>query len=55
MTLLIGYLHKHGCLDAHSIDKETGQLKYDWKKDKRFDLYAKDQSGKSFSGEELIK
>ena len=55
MTLLIGYLHKHGCLDAHSIDKETGQLKYDWKKDKRFDLYAKDRSGKSFSGEELIK
>jgi len=27
-----------GCIDAYSV--ENGQLKYDWKKDKRFNLFA---------------
>jgi hypothetical protein len=39
MTILVGYMMKHGCYSAHSLDSE-GNLVYDWKKDKRFTAYA---------------
>ena len=40
MSILVGYMIKHGCYDAHSVDKDD-RLKYDWKKDKRFEAFAK--------------
>ena len=46
MTLLVGYLHKFGALDAHTI-VDDWHIKYDWTKDKRFELYAKDKTGKT--------
>lgn len=42
MTILVGYLYKWGTYDAYSVDDDTGLLKYDWKKDKRFNLLAND-------------
>lgn len=48
MTLLVGYLHKVGALDAHSIENDYDVV-YDWSKDKRFELYANDKSGLSIS------
>lgn len=39
MTVLVGYMKKHGCYDAHTIDAD-GTVHYDWKKDKRFNLLA---------------
>jgi len=36
MTFLIGYMKQHGVYDAYSIDKDTGELVYEWRKDKRF-------------------
>jgi hypothetical protein len=39
MTFLVGYMHQHGIFDAYSADAQDG-LKYDWKKDKRFNLLA---------------
>lgn len=38
MTILIGYMKKHGCYDAHSL--KNGEIVYDWKKDKRFSALA---------------
>ena len=46
MTLLVGYLYKFGALDAHTI-VDDWYVKYDWTKDKRFELYAKDKTGKT--------
>lgn len=40
LTLFIAKMIEDGCLDAHSLDAE-GNLKYDWKKDKRFNILAK--------------
>lgn len=44
MTLFIGRAMQDGVLDAWSV--ENGELKYDWKKDKRFSIYA-DKSKKN--------
>lgn len=45
MTILTGYMYKYGCYDAYSVDKDTEELKYDWRKDERFSLIASnDQS-----------
>lgn len=38
MTILIGYMKKHGCYDAHEY--KNGEVTYNWKKDKRFSLLA---------------
>ena len=40
MTLFVAKCIHDGTWDAFSLDNE-GLLKYDWKKDKRFDLLAK--------------
>lgn len=39
MTILIGYLKKYGALDAYVV-QDDGLVKYDWRKDKRFDKLA---------------
>lgn len=39
MTIFGAQMRKDGSFEAHSID-DSGKLIYDWKKDKRFDLYA---------------
>lgn len=39
MTVLYAYMNKMGAMDAHKI--EGDKLIYDWKKDKRFEAYAK--------------
>lgn len=39
MTILVGYMLKYGCWDAYTF--KNNQLVYDWKKDKRFEIYAK--------------
>ena len=41
MSILVGYMIKHGCYDAHSLNKQSERLEYDWKKDKRFETFAK--------------
>jgi hypothetical protein len=41
MTVLTGYMYKYGCYDAYTVNEDTGVLQYDWKKDGRFDLIAK--------------
>lgn len=39
MTLFVARCMEDGCWDAFSID-ENGQLKYEWKKDNRFKIFA---------------
>lgn len=39
MVLFVAQCHKDGIWDAFSIN-DTGELVYDWKKDKRFSIYA---------------
>lgn len=39
MTLFVAKLHHDGAYDAYSLD-ENHRLKYDWRKDKRFEAYA---------------
>jgi hypothetical protein len=39
MVLFVAQMHKDGCYDAYSLD-ENKQLKYNWRKDKRFNLLA---------------
>jgi hypothetical protein len=41
MTVLTGYMYKYGAYDAYTVNEDTGILDYDWKKDGRFDLIAK--------------
>ena len=44
MTILVGFMHKYGCLDAYETG-EDGLVRYNWRKDKRFDkLAAEDKS-----------
>lgn len=40
MTLFIAKLHHDGAYDAYSLDSKTKRIKYDWRKDKRFSVYA---------------
>lgn len=48
MALLIGKMIGDGCWDAHTLS-EDGELKYDFKKDKRFSAYvANDVNNKDF-------
>jgi hypothetical protein len=39
MVLFVAKMKHDGCYDAYSLD-ENGRLKYEWRKDKRFDLLA---------------
>lgn len=39
MVLFVAQCHKDGIWDAFSIN-DSGELVYDWKKDKRFSIYA---------------
>ena len=39
MTIFTSQMMGDGCLEAHSINK-NGELEYDWKKDKRFEVFA---------------
>lgn len=41
--ILVAKMMADGSLDAHSLNKETNKLEYDWKKDKRFEIYARDE------------
>lgn len=44
MTILVGFMHKYGCLEAYETG-EDGLVRYNWRKDKRFDkLAAEDKS-----------
>jgi hypothetical protein len=54
MVLFIAQMHKDGCYDAYSLD-ENNRLKYDWKKDKRFNLFALKEEGKAINLEEYNK
>lgn len=48
MTFLLAKMRKDGSYDAHTMDGEN--LKYDWRKDKRFEVYAKgDKSNPLYS------
>ena len=40
LTIFVAQMKADGCFDACSVD-EKGNLVYDWKKDKRFNIYAK--------------
>ncbi len=39
MMIFVTQMKKDGTWDAYSVDSK-GKLQYDWKKDKRFEVYA---------------
>jgi len=43
MSILVGKMMQDGSWEAHSLDKD-GVLKYDWKKDKRFEAYVNNKT-----------
>lgn len=45
MVLFVARMHHDGCYDAYKLNAEK-RLKYDWRLDKRFDLFAKGEEGK---------
>ena len=54
LTLFIGKMIEDGCFDAHTLD-EYGNLIYDWKKDKRFNVLAKKGLNSNDKDPEYIK
>lgn len=44
MTLFVARCIEDGCWEAWSVNKDTGDLEYDWRKDKRFDLLAREDT-----------
>lgn len=46
MTIFVAQMQHDGSWEAHSINS-AGELVYDWKKDKRFEAFAKDPEGKN--------
>lgn len=54
MVLFVAKMKHDGCYDAYSLD-EKGRLKYDWRKDKRFNLLAKGEDGKRENEAEYTK
>lgn len=50
MVLFVARLKHDGCYDAYSLDADH-RLKYDWRKDKRFNLLAKGPEGASINKE----
>ena len=55
MTIFVAQMQNDGSWEAHSINKQTGELIYDWKKDKRFAAFANDPEGKNGKTEEWNK
>lgn len=55
MTIFVAQMMEDGSWEAHSIDKKTNELIYDWKQDKRFAAYANDPEGKNGKTEEWQK
>jgi hypothetical protein len=55
MTIFVAQMMEDGSWEAHSIDKKTNELIYDWTKDKRFAAYANDPEGKNGKTEEWQK
>lgn len=47
MVLFVARCMQDGTWDAFSINEKTGEIKYDWKKDKRFKAYAENSSNKA--------
>lgn len=47
MTVFVSQMKADGSWEAHSVNKETGELIYDYALDKRFAAYAKDPEGKN--------
>lgn len=45
MVLFVAKMNHDGCYDAYTLDDEK-RLVYDWRKDKRFNLFAKGEDGK---------
>lgn len=54
LTLFVGKMIEDGCFDAHTLD-EYGNLVYNWKKDKRFDVLAKKGLNSNDKDPEYIK
>lgn len=54
MVLFVAQMHKDGCYDAYTLDKDQ-RLKYNWREDKRFNIYAKGEEGKAENVEEYNK
>ena len=54
MVLFVAQMHKDGCYDAYTLNKEQ-RLEYNWRKDKRFNLYDKGEAGKAINIEEYNK
>lgn len=46
MVLFVARCMQDGTWDAISINEKTGEIKYDWKKDKRFKAYAENSSNR---------
>lgn len=40
MSILVGYMHKYNCYEAYEYNENTGEVKYNWKKDGRFSLLS---------------
>lgn len=55
MTIFVAQMMHDGSWEAHSVDKKTNELIYNWKKDKRFAAYANDTEGKNGKTEEWQK
>lgn len=55
MTIFVAQMKHDGSWEAHSVDKKTGELIYNEKKDKRFVAYTNDKEGKNGQTEEWLK
>ncbi len=55
MTIFVAQMKKDGSWEAHSVNKQTGELIYDYTKDKRFAAWANDKEGKNGKTEEWQK
>ena len=54
LTMLVAKMMGDGCWDAYTLD-ENGDLKYNWKADKRFAAYAKgDTSSKDYLAQKTL-
>ena len=53
VPIFLAQMQGDGCLEAHSV--VNGELKYDWKKDKRFSKFAADPKNKTTRDPEYLK
>jgi hypothetical protein len=54
LTIFGARMRADGCWEAHSLD-ENGNLKYDWSRDARYNLVAKEGLNSSNKDPEYIK